>query len=216
MKKYFLFDLDGTLTDTGPGIMGSVQHALNQLGWPEQEEDFLRQFVGPPLLDSFQNYGKMSLEEAEQAITLYRARYHAWGMFKSPLYPGVDGLLERLSRRAVLAVATSKREEGARAIMDMRGITPYFQAVVGDDGSRPSKAAVIAEALRLLGNPSPEEVVMVGDRSYDVAGALSCRVDCIGAGYGYGVPGELEEAGARWVVESVKQLEELCHKLLKP
>lgn len=215
MKKYFLFDLDGTVTDTGPGIMGSVQHALGQLGWPPQDEGFLRRFVGPPLMESFQNFCGMDEAGARRAIELYRARYHAWGMYKSPLYPGIDGLLRRLAQKAVLAVATSKHESGARQIMDMRGITGRFRAVVGDDGTRPSKAAVIAEALRQLGGPELGEVVMVGDRSYDVDGARACGVDCFGAGYGYGAPGELEAAGAVRVAGSVRELEAICMEALK-
>jgi phosphoglycolate phosphatase len=213
MKRYFLFDLDGTLTDTGSGIMGSVAHALARLGWPEPEADFLRQFVGPPLEESFQNFCQMSPAEAAEAIRLYRERYHAWGVFQSPLYPGVEGLLERLSQKAALAVATSKREAGARQILAMRGVEGYFQAVVGDDGTRPSKAAVVGEALAQLEEPPREQVVMIGDRSYDVAGAKAWGLESIGVLYGYSAPGELAAAGASRLVGSVAELEALCRKL---
>lgn len=213
MKQFFLFDLDGTLTDTGPGIMGSVQTALGRLGWPPQEDGFLRQFVGPPLMESFQRFCGMDPESAEHAIQLYRERYNEWGMYQSPLYPGVNGMLERLSQVGTLAVATSKREIGARKIMEMRGIDGYFQAVVGDDGTRPSKAAVIREVLELLGGPPKEQVVMVGDRSYDIAGAHACGIEAIGVGYGYAPPGELTEAEADWQADTVAELEALCMKL---
>ena len=213
MKKFFLFDLDGTLTDTGPGIMGSVQNALGRLGWPPQKDEFLRQFVGPPLTESFQRFCGMDPESAEHAIQLYRERYNEWGMYQSPLYPGVDGMLERLSQAVTLAVATSKRDIGARRIMEMRGIDGYFQAVVGDDGTRPSKAAVIRDVLELLGGPPAEQVVMVGDRSYDIAGAHACGIEAIGVGYGYAPAGELTEAEADWQVDTVVELEALCMKL---
>lgn len=210
MKRYFLFDLDGTLNDTGPGITGCVQHALGQLGWAAQPEEFLRQFVGPPLLHSFMTFCHMDEAAARQAIGLYRARYQAWGVYQSPLYPGVEGMLRRLGGLAALGVATSKRESGARQILAMRGIEPFFTVVVGDDGTRPSKTEVVGEALRLLGGPPAEQVVMVGDRLYDIEGAKAWGLFTIGAQYGYAPPGELERAGADLLAESVFQLEDLC------
>lgn len=210
MKKYFLFDLDGTLADTGAGITESVQRALAQLGWPPQKEEFLRQFVGPPLEESFREFCGMDEAETRRAIRLYRAEYSARGLYKSPLYPGIPALLEELSRRAALCVATSKREEGARKILGMRGIEDRFTIVVGDDGSRPSKSQVIGEVLRLLGNPPAEQAVMIGDRSYDVAGARAWGMETIGAAYGYGTPEELQAAGAEYLAESVEALGRLC------
>lgn len=213
MKKYFLFDLDGTLADTGPGIMESVQYALSELGWMPQEEEFLRQFVGPPLMVSFQTFCGMDEKEANRAIQIYRQRYNAAGLYKSPLYPNIDRMLSQLYESATLCVATSKREEGARKILSMRGIEKYFTVVVGDDGSRPTKAHVIDKALRLLGDPPISEVVMVGDRSYDIEGAKYCGIESIGATYGYSQPGELEEAGAEYTAEDVGSLTSLCRAL---
>ncbi len=212
-KKYFLFDLDGTLADTGAGIIESAQRALALLGWPPQEEAFLRRFVGPPLEESFREFCGMDQAEAQRAIQLYRAEYNAHGLYKSPLYPGMDGLLAALSRRAALCVATSKRESGARKILSMRGIEDRFSVVVGDDGTRPGKAQVIGEVLRLLGNPPVEELVMIGDRSYDVDGAKAWGIEAIGAAYGYGSPEELKGAGAAYIVESVEELGRLCARL---
>lgn len=213
MKRYFLFDLDGTLCDTGAGVMGSVKYALGKLGWPEQEETFLRQFVGPPLMESFTAFCGMDEAAAQQAISIYREKYNAWGVYQSQLYPGMDRLLTRLGEVAVLGVATSKREQGARKILAMRGVEGAFSVVVGDDGSRPSKALVVTEALRMLGGPELAQVVMIGDRRYDVEGALACGVETIGAEYGYAPAGELAQAGAKWLVRSVGELQELCLSL---
>lgn len=213
MKKYFLFDLDGTLNDTGPGIMDCVQYALGRLGWHEQPESFLRQFVGPPLTDSFMNFCHMDASAAENAIRLYRERYWEWGVYQSPLYPGIKELLERLSERAALCVATSKNEKGARQVLRMREIEPYFSVVVGDDGTRPTKAHVIAEALRELEEPDRSEVLMIGDRSYDIAGAKDCGVEAAGVLYGYGSREELETAGADYLAGTVRELEALCMEL---
>ena len=213
MKKYFLFDIDGTLTDTGPGIMGCIQETLQALGWPEQPEEFLRQFVGPPLEDSFRDFCAMDEAQTAKAVRLYREKYFSHGLYHSPLYPGVGAMLERLSGRATLCVATSKNEPGAKKILAMRDIEKYFQVVVGDDGTRPSKAHVIAEALARLGSPSKAEVLMVGDRRYDVAGAKACGVETAGAAYGYGGRGELEAAGAEYLADSVEELEKLCLRL---
>ena len=110
-------------------------------------------------------------------------------------------------------MATSKNESGARRILAMRGIEERFQVVVGDDGSRPSKAAVVAEVLERLGNPAPAEAVMVGDRSYDIAGAAAWGLEAVGVLYGYAAPGELEEAGARYLAATVEELEALCFQL---
>lgn len=213
MKKYFLFDLDGTLADTGPGITGCVQDTLRRLGWPDQSPQFLRRFVGPPLMESFQTFCSLDEAAAQRAIQLYRERYTAWGEYQSSLYPGIRDMLARLSQTASLCVATSKREEGARHILEMRGIAGYFSEIVGDDSTRPTKSHVIREVLARLGNPPLDQVIMVGDRSYDVAGARECGLPIIGACYGYGETGELAQAGADYLAASVEDLESICHML---
>lgn len=209
-KKFFLFDLDGTLADTGPAIMNCIRQTLTTLGYPPPEAPFLRQFVGPPLTESFRHLCGMDPAETRLAIQTYRTLYLARGILESPLYPGMDRLLRRLARVAVLGVATSKQSPQARKILSMRGVESLFPVVVGDDGVRPNKAAVIAEALRRLGDPPPEEAVMVGDRKYDVEGAKACGIETIGVRYGYSQPGELEAAGARYFAATVEELESLC------
>ena len=152
MKKYFLFDLDGTVTDTGEGIMKSAQFALDAYGIHGEPEERLRRFVGPPLHWSFQEYYGFSESQAMEAVEKYRERYRTKGVFESPLYPGMEGLLQRLSQQAVVCLATSKPLHFAKQILELRGVEAYFTVTVGAnmDGTRTDKAEVITEVLRQL------------------------------------------------------------------
>lgn len=217
MKKYFLFDLDGTLTDTGEGIMKSVQHALAAFGLREDSEENLRRFVGPPLHLSFQKYYGFSEEQSLEAVEKYRERYRTKGVYESPLYPGIKELLEELSRRGCLCLATSKPIFFAEQILKMRAIAPYFAVTVGAnlDGTMTDKAQVIGQVLKELGNPSPAEAVMIGDREHDILGAKANGLETVGVGYGYAPPGELEAAGADRIAATVEELKELLLSLAR-
>ncbi len=212
MKKYFLFDLDGTITDTGKGIMKSAQYALDEFGFFHEPKEKLRRFVGPPLDQSFREFYGLSQEQALAAVEKYRERYREKGVFESPLYPGMKELLEELSDKAALCLATSKPLYFARQILEMRGITSYFTLTAGAnlDGTMTDKAQVIGEALRQLGNPPREEAVMIGDRRQDIVGAKAQGLETIGVRYGYSEAGELESAGAFRIVPTVEALRELC------
>lgn len=216
MKKYFLFDLDGTLTDTGEGIMSSAQYALDCFEIYNEPRENLRRFVGPPLDYSFQTFYGMTKEQAWQAIEKYRERYREKGVFESPLYDGIGELLRVLSRRATVCVATSKPIFFAEQIIKMRGIENYFSVIVGAelDGTRTDKAQVIEEVLQRLGCPDKAEAVMIGDRRQDVMGAKAHGMECIGVRYGYSEPDELTAAGAEYVVDTVAELHRLCLSLL--
>lgn len=215
MKKYLLFDLDGTLTNTGEGIMKSAQYALDAFGIHGEPEEKLRRFVGPPLHESFMGFYGLSPEEAVRAVEKYRERYREKGVFESPLYEGIDALLQSLrDAGAVLCVATSKPQVFAEQILNLRGVRDFFTVVVGAnlDGTRTDKAEVITEVLRQLG-ASPEEALMIGDRRQDIAGARACGVESVGVEYGFAEENELQNAGADYVVPSVAALEELCKGL---
>ncbi len=216
MKRFFLFDLDGTVADNGEGILKSAQYALDAFGIHNQPEEKLRRFVGPPLNESFMEFYGFSQEQALAAVAKYRERYGEKGVYENQLYPGVRGMLETLSQRAAVCLATSKPQVFAQKILEMQQVRQYFQVVVGAelDGTRTDKAEVIREVLKKLGNPPKEQVVMVGDRKHDVQGAKTAGVECIGVEYGFAPPGELKEAGADWIVPSVEKLEELCLELL--
>ena len=215
MKKYFLFDLDGTVTDTGEGVTKSAQYALDAFGFPDQPPEALRRFVGPPLQGSFEGFYGLTPEQAVQAVEKYRERYRAKGVFESPLYPGMAPFLAGLAEKATLCLATSKPLVFARQILELRGVGQYFAHLAGAelDGARTDKAEVVAYALELLGNPPKEEAVMVGDRRQDIIGANACGLESIGVLYGYSEPGELEEAGATYLVPSVEDLRQLCDRL---
>jgi phosphoglycolate phosphatase len=204
-----LFDLDGTLTDSGPGIMASISFALAELGRPALSEHDLRSFVGPPLADSFRDVAGLDAATATRAVAAYRERYAALGMYENAVYPGIPQLLERLvadGRR--LAVATSKLTSSAVEICGHFGLAGFFSAICGSDlaGRRHHKADIVADALAELDVAAGPDVVLVGDRSYDVIGAKANGIDCIGAGWGYGSVAELSAAGAVSIAATVGEL----------
>jgi len=201
-----LLDLDGTLVDSAAGILNSLREALGELGIPWSDSTFGLPLVGPPM---YETLPPLIGEEATRAVVpLYRRIYADHGYLACTPYPGVAELLGELAGSAQrIALATSKAEAAARQILDHQGWTSMFAAVVGDtpDAGRPTKAAVIAEAVRQLG-AAPDGTVMVGDRGHDVVGARENGLPCIGAGWGYGQPGELTRAGATAVYDTVADL----------
>lgn len=208
MYDTILFDLDGTLSDSAEGIINCVQYALEHMGIEAPREE-LYCFVGPPLKQMFIQKLGMDTKTAGQAQSLYRERFSTVGIRENRMYDGVDELLQKLrAAGARLAVATSKPTKFSTQIVESYGIMPYFDVVLGSefDGRRHSKAEVIKDVLEMLAVSDPSTVVMVGDRSYDVAGAAECGIDCIGVYYGYAEPGELEAAGAVKTVGTVREL----------
>ena len=207
-----LFDLDGTITDSAPGITKSIAATLQTLGLPIPSPAELVEYVGPPLLDSFRDFAHMTEPEARDALAIYRTSYHADGAFDSAVFPGVRGVLKRLKDAGIpLAVATSKPELQARRILDHFGLTEYFDVICGasEDESRSAKGDVVAEALRRLTEQGVDlsQTVMVGDRSHDVEGAAEHGLPTILVEWGYGSPAEA--AGAIAVVHSTDQLSAL-------
>jgi phosphoglycolate phosphatase len=203
-----LLDLDGTLVDSASGILGSLREAFGELGLAWSDADLGGQLVGPPL---YETLPAIIGDDATAAVVpVYRRIYAERGFLSSTPYAGVDALLQSLAdgnRR--VALATSKAEFAARRILDNHGWTPLFAAIVGDtpDAGRPTKTHVIAEAMQQL-NAAPGDTVMVGDRSHDVVGARANGLTCIGAGWGYAQPGELADAGATSVCDTVADLRE--------
>ena len=214
MSDMILFDLDGTLTDSGPGITRCVQYALASFGIEEPDLEKLNCYVGPPLLESFMNFAGLGCEEAQQAITKYRERYEAEGIFENEVYEGIPEVLAYLKEKGkILAVASSKPEKYVEQILEHFEIRKYFTVVTGSEmnETRTDKGEVIAETLRRLGaEDSRSDVVMVGDRSYDVIGARANGLLCVGVSYGYGGREELEAAGAAKVCDTPEELKLLA------
>ena len=209
-----LFDLDGTLTDSAPGITASLAETFNRLGRPVPDEAHLLNYVGPPLLDSFRTFAGMTPDEVLQAADIYRsvASETSSDLNLNAVFPGLRGVLSRLRDAGIpLAIATSKPETRARRILDHFNLTEYFTVITGasDDEVRSSKADVVGEALRRLAEQGVdlEQTVMVGDRSHDVIGAGEHGVPTILVEWGYGSPAEAN--GAMAIVHSVDQLSAL-------
>ncbi|MBV9795177.1 MAG: HAD hydrolase-like protein [Actinobacteria bacterium] len=196
-----LFDLDGTLVDSGPTILAALRKAFAEEGLPPLPPEVEPTLLGPPF---YRALPPLIGDDAERVTQTYRRIYVTEGFaYRAEPYPGTEALLDGLARLDVrLAVATSKLETSAVAVLEHVGLAGRFATVCGDtpDEGRPSKSAIIAEALRRIGR-SPE-MAMVGDRRYDVAGAIDQGLPCIGAGWGYGEPGELEAAGALAVMST--------------
>ena len=206
MTKTILFDLDGTLTDSGPGIMNCAKEALTYFGLPIPGEDVLRTIVGPPLDDSLRNLG-VAEADVPKAIEVFRKRYSSVGKYENTPYPGIADLLARLQADGHrLYVATSKPECMALDIMDHFDLARYFTRICGAtlDKSRASKSAVIAYLMDACGRQ--DNMVMVGDTAFDVLGAAEHGIPTVGVAWGYGETGDMEKAGAAAIAHSMDQL----------
>lgn len=208
-----LFDLDGTLTDSGEGITRCVEYALmKEFGIEVKDRSSLRIFIGPPLKEQFMSYAGLSEEEAERAVRAYRERYAETGIYENRLYGGIADLLKRLSAIGMrIGLASSKPTVYCERILTHFGIRRYFSTVVGSemDGSRTKKSEVVAEALMRLhaeGIRERQRVVLAGDRSYDIRGAREAGIASIGVTFGFGTRSELEEASPDVIVDSPQEL----------
>ena len=212
-----LFDLDGTLTDSGPGILNSVEYALRKYGRTGYRREELVPFIGPPLVESFESFIPCSHEDALKCLAYYREYFTDKGLYENSVYPGVEEMLAELKRRGYrIALATAKPEVFARKILDHFDLTKYFDAIHGAtlDEKRNHKADVIAWAL--THTPGLVRAVMVGDRENDVSGAKVNNLDVIGVLYGYGDRAELETAGAKTIIERPEDLLTLLPEPDKP
>ncbi len=196
-----IFDLDGTVWDSEPGILACMAHALNGVGVDVAPASELRSHIGPPLRTMLANLGVPEVL-LDDAFRLYRERYLSIGVFEASLYPGVVALLDDLTAAGhTLATATSKGVDATMTMLEHFGLTERF-AVIGAasmDDSCSTKTQVLARTLSDLGDPDRGTCVLVGDRDLDVMGAAAHDVDCIGAAWGFGGVDELVTAGA-WQV----------------
>ena len=271
MIHYLLFDLDGTLTDPKEGITRCVQHALHHFGIEEPDLNKLTPFIGPPLIPSFREFYGLSMEEAEEAVRVYRERFSTVGLFENEVLEGIPEMLEALQDAgAYLAVASSKPEEYVLRILEHFDLRRFFDSVTGAsmDETRAGKDEVIREAMRRIlrgadepsfgqereialepasfgqereiadepvpfgqereialepayAGISPElstdlraRFLMIGDRKHDVLGAKKNGITCLGVYTGFAEEGELEEAGADYIAENVREMKEILLDLL--
>ena len=206
-----LFDLDGTLIDSGAGIARASGRALAEVDRPPLTPAQRRAFVGPPLADSFVGIG-VPADELDAVVAAYRHHYLADGIFDFEVYPGVTALLETLGTQGLrLGVATSKRTDSAVRVLAHAGLDGHFSVIAGSepDGSRPTKADVMTGALDGLGVTDPSRVVMVGDREHDAFGARVLATGFIGVSWGFGSLHELTAAGATRIATTPTDLVDL-------
>lgn len=211
MRNYdvILFDLDGTLTDSAPGILNSVRYACRKLGLEMPSEATLHKFLGPPLIDSFRTLLGLNDADADRALNAFREYFPVTGLFENEVYDGIPALLADLKAAGkTVLLATSKPEEYAKRIMEHFDLAQHCDFICGAtlDETRTDKAEVIAYALETAGITDKTSVVMVGDREHDVIGAKKNGLPCIGAVYGYGSAEELTAAGADTLAETVGEL----------
>ena len=207
MYTNLFFDFDGTLYDTVEGITKCVRYALRKRGMDAPLEE-LRCFAGPPLTDMFMEKYGFSREEGDRATRDFRERYVPIGLYESRPFPGMRELLQELRGAGKrLAVTTSKPQILAEELLRREGMFELFDVVCGaaDEGEDNEKWRILRRAMERMG-AEKETSVLIGDTKYDVAGARRCAIPCIGVGYGYAAPGELEEAGAELLAPDLAAL----------
>lgn len=209
MYDVILFDLDGTLTDSGLGITNSVAYSLRKYKIEVNDRTELYKFIGPPLKESFEKYYGFSAEEAAKAVEYYREYYVDKGLFENTVYDGIEELLRTIRDSGKTAiVATSKPEIFAKRILEHFGIAKYFTYIAGAnmDETRTKKDEVISYVLHNCNIPAHSKVLMVGDREHDILGAKKMGLDSLGVLFGYGDYEELKNAGATYIAENVKDI----------
>jgi phosphoglycolate phosphatase len=202
---HLLIDLDGTISDSSPGIGRSLRAAFEACGYAAPNDEQVRAAIGPPFELSFPRLG-VAERDIARVIEAYRVRYEDAGMYENELYPGIVEMLTALAETFTLAVATAKPEPTARRIIQHFGLDQHFATVVGASpevgGGRRTKAHVITHALAVLDIGPGPHAVMVGDRDHDVDGARHNGLDCLGVAWGFGSRDELRAAGATAIVET--------------
>ncbi len=214
--KYILMDLDGTITNPAEGITRCFEYALNHFGIEVESRAELEQFIGPPLRKSFMDGFGFDEEKAEQAVAKYRERFVPNGMYENKVYDGMEQALQSLKKAGkVLIVATSKPEHMAKKILAHFHLDSYFEDICGscDDAKRNEKDEVIRYALEKHNITDLSDVLMVGDRKFDVIGAKKCGLSCMGVLYGFGDREELSGAGAAYIAETVEDMAQMILSL---
>ena len=212
-RKYdlILFDLDGTITDSGEGIIKSVQYALDKMGVVESDPDSLRKFIGPPLINSFMKYYHLSKEDAIQMRNIFNERYQPVGWMENRPYEGIEKVLKTLQEDGnLLGIATSKPEDVADRVLRYFGLREYFPIFCaaplnGIGGEKAGRIRAAIEEAKKCGCEA-KNVIMVGDTRFDVLGAHECGIPCVGVTWGFAVEGEFEACNTEFVADTMEEL----------
>ena len=207
--KYILFDLDGTLIESGKGIMNAVKYALKKYGIDETNEAVLRSFVGPPLNQQFAKCYGFSAEKSLEAVLVFREYYETKGILENEMYTGIDKVLQQLKNQGkYLMVATSKPEKFAHNILVQHDLEKYFDFIGGSltDGSRITKIQVLDYVLKTNKIENTDEVLMIGDTKFDILGAKNFDLKSMAVTYGYGTEKELMEAKPDFTAGSPEEI----------
>ncbi|MGN1124066.1 MAG: HAD-IA family hydrolase [Eubacterium sp.] len=203
-----IFDFDGTICDTGEGILKSAKYALDAFGYDAPDYTELTYFIGPPLLVTFQEKFSADASRADELVKKFRERYTNKGLLESCLYDGIKELLENLKKENVkIGIASSKPQDYIEALLDHFDIRKYFDTVCGVTFTADceSKSSIISRCVREL-DVSGNEILMVGDKKYDIEGAKANVIDSVGVLWGYGTRIELVEAGAKFIAEKISDI----------
>ena len=207
---YVIFDFDGTVADTGEGILKSLQYSFEQMGREVPDLSDLKKFIGPPIHYSFVTFYGVSENEVEQYIEKYRERYRKIGIYECFVYDGMLETLKTLRKNGVkLGIASSKPIKLVYDVMEHLKLTEYFDAVVGtrfDDSNHPGKTDLVLQSMEKLEDSDKSRTLMVGDRFFDIDGAAGAGVDSVGVTYGYGSREEFMEHNATYIVDSPKEI----------
>lgn len=210
---YVIFDFDGTVTDTGEGILKSLQYSFVANGRPAPDLSDLKKFIGPPIHYSYVTFYDISEDEVGEYIKKYRERYRAKGIYECYIYDGMKELIETLRANGVkIGIASSKPIRLIYDVMDHLGITDLFDAVSGvqfDDSNHSGKADLVRNAMEQLGVDDNNKVLMVGDRYFDIDGAAGAGVDSCGVLFGYGSKEEFEEHNATYIVSNPDEIKNI-------
>lgn len=210
--KYILFDLDGTIIDSGLGITNAAAYALSKYNIIKDPKD-LAYFVGPPLYDTFGHFD--AIDSVQDAVTHFRDYYQKKGILECTLYDHMASLLEKLSQDHKVILATSKPEFFAKQILDHLNLSQYFYFIAGAamDETRTKKAEVIEHIMDTCKIQDKDQMIMIGDKEHDIIGAHHHNIKAIGVLYGYGDLEALETAKADYIVKDVKALDQLLERL---
>jgi phosphoglycolate phosphatase len=210
LYQYIIFDLDGTLIKSEEGLFDSITYALEKSGVDPGDRKDMKRMIGPVLWESFQKFYNMSAEEADRANAYFVEAYDKEGIYNASVYEGVEQMLETLRNAGrILLVVTAKPRDMAERVLNHTGIDKYFQAVIGParGNKKTDKGSLLKEALSFLAKTGTdhfkkEQAVMVGDRMFDIQGAVETGIRSIGVLYGYGDRQELTDAGATLLADT--------------